>query len=237
MEHFETLALGHGSQRQTLGKEQDMDTNGSNTGTQRDAVLLEALSQRVLWRGDIAFWRRLFLGSACASIRFEARRLTLLASDAPLAGIHRGEIERLAACVGGELQIPGRADILLSFGAADAALEAAMTLQRLSEGRRVRMAVSTVVCMVAHFAVDGRAYRLVVGPELEEAEQALERAAPGAILVSAETHDELGGDFADSVRDGVVTTEMDEQGVTQASITLAPHRSAAMSTFAGLGLV
>jgi hypothetical protein len=72
---------------------------------------------------------------------------------------------------------------------------------------------------------------------MEEAEEAVARAAAGTILVSAETHEQMGGDFADSVRDGVVTTEMDEQGVTQACITLAPHRSAAMSTFAGLGRV
>ena len=76
---------------------------------------------------------------------------------------------------------------------------------------------------------------MVVGPEMDEAEERWTRAAAGTILVSAETHELLGGDFADSVRDGVVTTEMDEQGVTQACITLAPHRSAALSTFAGLG--
>jgi hypothetical protein len=226
-----------------LGKEQDMDSMGSDTqraigaGAQREAVLLEALSQRVLWRGDIAFWRKLFLGEACATIRFEASQLTLLAGDAPLAGIHRGELERLATQVGGEVQIPRRADLLLSFSEPETALEAAVVLQRLSEGRRVRTAVSTVLCMVACFEVDGRDYRIVVGPELEEAEDSVLRTALGTILVSAETHEQVGGDFADSVRDGVVTTEMDEQGVTQACITLAPHRSAAMSTFAGLGRV
>ena len=215
-----------------------MDRFGSNgVGAQRDAVLLEMLSQRVLWRGDVAFWRRLFLGPACAGIRFEARRLTLVAGDAPLAGIHHGELEHLAARVKGEVQIAARADFALSFDDAATALDAALMLQRLSEGRRVRMAVSTVVCMVALFELDGREYRVVVGPEMDEAEDALRRASPGTIVVSAETHDELGGDFADSVRDGVVTTEMDDQGVTQASITLAPHRSAALSTFAGLGLV
>lgn len=218
-----------------------MDRTGENggrvetTGAQRDAMLMESLSQRVLWRGDIGLWRRLFLGAACATIRFEARQLTLLAGDAPLADIHRGELERLAACLGGEVQIASRADLLLSFAGAETALEAAVTLQRLSEGRRVRIAVSTVLCMVACFELDGRGHRLVVGPELEEAEQALARAAAGTILVSAETHELLGGDFADSVNDAVVTTEMDEQGVTQACITLAPHRCAAMSTFAGLG--
>lgn len=204
-------------------------------GAQRDAMLLESLSQRVLWRGDIGFWRKLFLGAACATIRFEARQLTLLAGDVPLADIHRGELERLATRLGGEVQIASRADMVLSFADAETALEAAVTLQRLAEGRRVRIAVTTVLCMVACFDVDGRGHRLVVGPEMDEAEHALARAAVGTILVSAETHELLGGDFADSVNDAVVTTEMDEQGVTQACITLAPHRSAAMSTFAGLG--
>src|SRR5690349_12813215 len=134
-------------------------------GAQREAVLLEALSQRVLWRGDIAFWRELFLGAACATIRFEARQLTLLAGDAPLAGIQRGELERLAARVGGEVQIPDRADVLLSFSRPETALEAAVMLQRLSEGRRVRTAVSTVLCMVACFELHGREWRIVVGPE------------------------------------------------------------------------
>jgi hypothetical protein len=222
---------------------QDIDSIGqqaqpaTGTGSKREAALLEELSQRVLWRGDVAFWRRLFLGPACATIRFEARQLTLLAGDAPLAGIHRGELERLATRVGGEVQIARRADLVLSFDEPDTALEAAVMLQRLSEGRRVRTAITTVLCMVACFEVDGREYRVVIGPEMDEAEDAVLRAASGTILVSAETHDQMGGEFSDSVRDGVVTTEMDEQGVTQACITLAPHRSAALSTFAGLGLV
>jgi hypothetical protein len=243
VQHFDTPAWKAGAVNKTSGKEQDMDAKGSNghrvpaAGAQREAVLLESLSQRVLWRGDIGFWRTLFLGPACASIRFEAQQLTLLAGDAPLAGIHRAELERLATRVGGELQIPRRADMVLSFDSAVAALEAAVVLQRLSEGRRVRIAVNTVLCMVACFEVDGRAHRVVVGTEIDEAEEALAHAAAGTILVSGETHELLGADFADSVRDGVVTTEMDEQGVTQACITLAPHRSAAMSTFAGLGLV
>ena len=218
-----------------MDKVETKGCKGGTAGTQRDAMLLESLSQRVLWRGDIGFWRKLFLGPACASIRFEARQLTLLAGDAPLAGIHRGELERLAQRVGGDVQIASRADLVLSFPEPDTALEAAVMLQHLSEARRIRIAVSTVLCMVAYFEVEGQAHRVVVGPEMDEAEEALERAAAGTILVSGETHELMGGDFADSVRDGVVTTEMDEQGVTQACITLAPHRSAAMSTFAGLG--
>ena len=201
----------------------------------RDAMLLESLSQQVLWRGDIGFWRELFLGDACATIRFEARQLTLLACDAPLAGIDRGELERLATCLGGEVQIATRADLVLSFASADTALEAAVVLQRLSEGHLVRTAVSTDLCMVACFELGGREHRMVVGPEIAEAETALARTAAGTILVSAETHELLGSDFAQSVSNAVITTEMDEQGVTQACITLAPHRSAAMSTFAGLG--
>src|SRR5687767_13100036 len=84
-------------------------------GVQREAMLLESLSQRVLWRGDIGFWRKLFLGDACGTIRFEARELTLLAGDAPLAGSHLGELERLATALGGEVQIASRSDMVLSF--------------------------------------------------------------------------------------------------------------------------
>lgn len=201
------------------------------------AQLLEALSQRILRHCDVEVWRKVFLGPAYASIRFEAVQLTMVAADAPMDSFSGEEAHLLAARLGGNPELSSRVDFVLSFRNAAAALGASLLLQRLAPRRRVRTALSTQLCTVARYELDGAQRRLVVGSEMQHAEEALSRAVPGTILISAETYALVGDRLAEYVPDGLLATELEGDRVREASITLAPHASAAQSTFAGLGLV
>jgi hypothetical protein len=198
---------------------------------------VEALSHRLLRHGGAEMWRQVFLGPAFATLRFEVAQLTLLATDAPLTEFSPNEAAMLAARLRAQVQPSASVDLLLAFPQAADALRAAMVLQRLSDRRNVRTSVSTASCTVACFELGGDARRLIVGPEIECAEEGVAEAAPGTIVICAETYALLGDRLSEHVQDGLVITEGDEYTVTRASITLAPPASAALSTFAGIGLM
>lgn len=170
------------------------------------------------------------------AVRFEVVQLTLVAADSPMESFSGEEANLLAARLGGNPEPSARVDLVLSFRNAAAALGAALLLQRLSPRRKVRSALSTHLCTVACYEVDGVQRRLAVGPEMELAEAALPRAVPGTVLISAETYGLIGDRLAEYVPDGLLATELEDDRVREASITLAPHASAPQSTFAGLGL-
>jgi hypothetical protein len=198
-------------------------------------LLMEALSERLLQHADVNAWRGIFLGDAQDAVSFESERFTVLASDSPLPAISRGEGALLARRLGGEEQPSSSAELVLAFPTSRAALRAALVIQRLAEGRSVRTALTTVFAASASVEIDGWARRVLVGAEIERAEGALGHAVAGTILVCGDTYGRLGDDIAEHVRNGLVITEMDDETVTQASITLPPHASAEASTFAGLG--
>jgi hypothetical protein len=199
-------------------------------------AMLDALSERMLRHGSVQAWRSVFLGGRAAGVRFDTTQLTLVAADAPMEGFDREEREMLAQRLGGALQPSRVAGFLIAFADAASALRAAMVLQRLSSGRKVRVVLSTAACNVAWFrSDDGTEQCVALGTGVEEAEQALAQAPRGTVFLSGATCALL-GELDAHVRDAVVTTEMEEDTVTGASITLAPPSSAFMSTFAGLGL-
>lgn len=199
------------------------------------SMMMEALSERLLRHADVNVWRAIFLGSAQSGVRFETLRYTVLASDSPLGTISAEETTLLADRLGGEEQPTTTSDLLLSFRSPTAALRAALVLQRLSGGRSVRTAVTSVAGTVAVVEIDGKVRRVLVGPEIERAELAVAESVPGTIFVCGDTYNALGDTITEHVRDGLVMTELDEETVTCASITLPPHASAEASTFAGLG--
>lgn len=201
------------------------------------ALMLDTLSQRVLRHSDVEVWRQIFLGPAYATLRFETAALTIVAADAPMTAVSGEESEQLAARLGGRPEPSAHVDLLLSFRDPAAALGAAMLLQRLSSRRKIRTAISTALCTVACYEHEGELRRLVVGAEIDQAEAAVARAVPGTVVISAETYALIGDHIAEYVPDGLLATELEDDRVRQASITLAPHASAPMSTFAGLGLL
>lgn len=219
----------HVSESSGLPRARDVGT------TPAQALMLEALSQRVLRHCDVEVWRELFLGAAYATIRFEVAQRTVVATDAPLDSFSREEAALLATHLGGDVEPSAAVDLVLSFPQPVAALRAAMVLQRLSAGRRVRTSLSTALCTIACYETESGSRRLMVGPELARAEKAVAQAVPGTIVLTAETYALLGDRINEHVPDGLLATELEDETVQQASITLAPHASAPMSTFAGLG--
>jgi hypothetical protein len=223
------LLTTHVSESSSLTRARDVGTSPAQ------ALMLEALSQRVLRHCDVEVWRELFLGPAYATIRFEVAQRTVVATDAPLDSFSGEEAALLATHLGGDVEPSAAVDLVLSFPQPVAALRAAMVLQRLSAGRRVRTSLSTALCTVACYETESGPRRLMVGPELARAEKAVTQAVPGTIVLTAETYALLGDRINEHVPDGLLATEMEDETVQQASITLAPHASAPMSTFAGLG--
>ena len=129
------------------------------------------------------------------------------------------------------------AELALSFRDPAAALRAALLLQRLAHGRPVRASLTTGRSTIASFDHGGEPRQLVIGAEVERAEDVVLATPPGTIVLAAETYALLADLLVHEVQDAVVATELEGDTVTRASITLAPARSAASSTFAGLGLV
>ena len=199
-------------------------------------AMLDALSDRLLHHGSVQAWRSVFLGGLSGDVRFDSTQLTLVAADAPMEGFDREEREMLAHRLDGALQPSRAAGLLLAFAEAASALNAAMVLQRLSSNRKVRVVLSTVACNVAWFrGEDGMEQCVALGTGVEETEQALAQVPRGTVFLSGSTCAQI-GELDGQVRDAVVTTEMEEDTITGASITLAPQSSAFMSTFAGLGM-
>jgi hypothetical protein len=198
------------------------------------ALRMEALSQRVLRHWSVDAWRELFLGAGYATIRFEQAQLTLLAADLP-TGVSAEEATLLVQRLGGDSEPTRLAQGMFSFRDPVMALQAALLLQRLSPRRKIRAALSTVECTVALFHLGDRLRRLAVDRDIELTGASVQEAVPGTIVLTAETCALL-GDGIHELHDGLVATELDDETVTRASITLAPHASAPMSTFAGLGL-
>ena len=211
------------------------DDNVSNSN--QDAhPMREVLSQRLLRHCGVSAWREVFLGTASPTLRFAARQYTLLASDAPLADFSGEEARLLAEHLGARLQPSSAVELVLAFEQPVAALHAALVLQRLATGQRVRSALTTAMCTEASYDTADGARRLVIGGAIEAAEAALGQAVPGTLVLCAQSYALLADQIAEHAPDGLLATELEDETVRQASITLAPTASAALSTFAGLGL-
>jgi hypothetical protein len=215
------------------GEPASMGMAGSD-GQAADA-LREALSERLMRSGALATWCDLFMSSAIDTIRFESITCSLLASDDPLDDdVDPGLLaKRLKASA----QPSAAAGQLLAFREALSAVRSAIVIQRLAPTRRLRSAVSTFECNVARFELEGRTQEVLFGPAIEQAEAALAHAAAGTIAICPVTYALLGDRIADHAPEAMIATESADNRVTQAFITLPPQRAAAMSTFAGIGLV
>lgn len=155
------------------------------------ALLLEALSDKVLHQLPPAVWKELFLGPERASIRFEERRLTLVhiemdepggASDSfyrVLQRLNRRHHGRLDPCVD--------ATALATFEDADAAVCMALELQRAAEGVALRIGVASGQCTLAFFRVHGRLWCTPLGAHTQRAAEVAASAAPGGMVISPET--------------------------------------------------
>jgi hypothetical protein len=187
---------------------------------QERALLLEALSDKVLHQLPPVVWKGLFLGAERDSIRFEQRHLTLVHADlsaAPAgseAAIERFHqmLQRLNLRHNGRLDPYQDNAALATFENPGAAVRMAIELQRTSEDLALRIGVVSGVCDLAYFRVQGRLWCTPLGGQPERAATVAATATIGGIVISPETYgpndgrvrlhaDQDAPDFADSELD------------------------------------
>lgn len=160
------------------------------------ALLLEALSDKVLHQLPPAVWKDLFLGAERQSIRFEQRHLTLVYADVdvppgqPGAATERlyQEVQRLNTRHNGRLDPYVNATLLATFENPGAAVRMAMELQRAAAGVALRIGVVSGACTLAFFRVQGRLWCTPLGTQPQRAAQVAAKASPGSIVISPETY-------------------------------------------------
>lgn len=184
------------------------------------AMLLEALSDKVLHQLPPKVWKELFLGPGRDSIRFERRQLTLVHADAEAAAGAPGstnerfyaDLQRLNTRYDGRLDPYIDAAALVTFEDPGAAMRMAMELQRVAGDVRLKVGVVSGLCTVAFFRVHGRLWCTPLGAQAARAAEVAATAAVGGIVISPEAYGEdevetrpagLGEhpDFQDSERD------------------------------------
>jgi class 3 adenylate cyclase len=165
--------------------------------SQEQALLLEALSDKVLHQLPAAVWKRLFLGEERDSIRFEQRHLTLVHADAEVPEGERGsvterfyqELQRLNTRHGGRLDPYVNATALVTFEDPGAAVRMAIELQRAAGGVPLRVGVASGPCTLAFFRAQGRLWCTPLGEQPARAARTAASAALGGIVISPETYD------------------------------------------------
>ena len=163
---------------------------------QDHAMLLEALSDKVLNQLPPAVWKELFLGEERDSIRFERRLLTLVYADADMDDAQPGgakerlyqELQRLNSLHGGRLDPYVNATALATFENPLAAVRMAIDLQRAAGDVALRIGVVSGACTLAYFRVHGRLWCTPLGDQPERAAAAAATASVGGILISPETY-------------------------------------------------
>ena len=161
-----------------------------------EALLLEALSDKVLHQLPPAVWKGLFLGDGRSSIHFERRHLTLVHADAMLRphgssaawASFSQELQRLAVRHGGRLDPYVNATLLATFEEPGAAVRMGLALQSAATGLGLRVGVVSGPCTLAFFRAQGRLWCTPLGAQPERAAQVAASARPGGIVISPETY-------------------------------------------------
>jgi hypothetical protein len=160
-----------------------------------DALLLEALSDKVLHQLPPAVWKELFLGAGCQNIHFEERELTLVHTDAAVPAGQPGsvterfyqELQRINTRHGGRLDPYVNATALITFEEPGAAVRMAMELQQASAGVALRVGVVSGRCILAFFRAQGRLWCTPLGSQPARAAEVAATALVGGIVISPES--------------------------------------------------
>lgn len=200
------------------------------------ALKLEALSDQLLRWGLADSWREIFLGRGSDSVFFLQRPFTIVCSDAPAGSPHDPAIALLARRHGGFVQAGSQLHVSLGFEDPAEALRTAVTLQRLAERTRLRTAITSGVYTAAFVVVDGVRRMLLLDGAVAAADRAALAAPPGSIHVCAQTYALLHPQIGREISSAMVTTEIHDDEISSATVTLPPAASSELSTFAGLGL-
>ena len=159
------------------------------------AMLLEALSEKVLQQLPPAVWKELFLGAGRDSIHFEQRQLTLVHADAAVPAGHPGsaterfyeDLQRINHKHGGRLDPYVNATALVTFDDPGAAVRMAMELQQAAERVALRVGVVSGPCTLAFFRAQGRLWCTPLGRQPARAAEVAAGASVGGIVISPES--------------------------------------------------
>lgn len=164
---------------------------------QDPAMLLEALSDKVLHQLPPGVWKELFLGAGHDSIRFEQRHLTLVHADAEVPAGEPGsatdgfyeELQRLNTRHNGRLDPYVDATALITFEDPGAAVRMALQLQQAAQGVQLRIGVVGGLCTLAYFRAQGRLWCTPLGSLPARAAEVARSAVVGGIVISPETYE------------------------------------------------
>ena len=196
---------------------------------QERALLLEALSDKVLHRLPPAIWKGLFLGEERGSIRFEQRPLTLVhaelrgADQASAVHFHQS-VQALNTRHNGRLDPYQDNAALVTFENPGTAVRMAIALQRSSAHGALSIGVVSGVCTLAYFRVPGRLWCTPLGEQPERAAAVAATASGGGIVISPETYGSDAGRLglhADADAPEFADSELD-----LSTLALAPVREA-----------
>lgn len=165
-------------------------------GIQDRALLLEALSDKVLHQLPPAVWKDLFLGDERDSIRFEQRHLTLVHADLSAAAARDADavdtfhqaLQRLNTRHNGRLDPYQDGGALATFENPGAAVRMAIELQRAAHQVALRIGVVSGVCTLAYFRAQGRLWCTPLGEQPERAATVAGSASVGGIVISPEAY-------------------------------------------------
>ena len=164
---------------------------------QPEAMLLEALSARILRLGPAWLWHALFVGEARESVSFQQRQLAIVhAEKGPLSFLDSGfgpaneELSWLLTRHQGRLDPCSEKAVVVTCDEPRAAVRLAKELQRIAEPPR-RIAVAGGPCTVAVYRVQGRVCQTPVGALAERAERLAGRAMARRLAIAPEIYDRV----------------------------------------------
>lgn len=199
-------------------------------------AMLEQLSDWLLHGRDQIMWRELFIAQNHGGIAFGRQTATLLCADCPATWTPE-DVEAHCVTAGGHSQPSRPGDLLSFFDTPVAALQVALELQRTHRTHPLRLSMATACFTYAEVHGTSGVSRIYFGSSVARQERSILSCVPGTLLLCAESYRALHQVLPAKVPDGVIATELIDDVVTLASVTLPPPRSAHLSTFAGLGLV
>lgn len=170
---------------------------------QPEALLLEALSARILRLGSPALWQALYLARERPAVRFETRQLVVVHAQPGLAGgAFAGAGERLSGLLmrhQGWLDPTVDRGLVVSCEDPWAAVRLARELLRL-DGGPTRVAVAGGSCTLASFSLGGRLGHTPLGPLAERAERLVAQASPGGWVLAPEIRARVRTEFGPGTR-------------------------------------
>lgn len=207
---------------------------------EKSSSLLDELSARVRRSFPEGIWNSLF-ADRTGSVKFSSAQRTLLCVECPADGpmMRAGVVaalSRTAPLHRALLDPCTDAYAFVSFSDPNEALRMGVTLQRRLPGARLRMGIASGRCQMALCQVGETHFVVLLGLQRARAEALTAHASPGTIQLDLQVYVAVQDCVADELGSCLLMSEHDGDELADVSLTLPPDRSAAFSTFAGLGL-